>query len=73
MQPVIVTPTLRLPGVYGPIFYIMALCKIPKFYLISWCRNFTEKHSFHTGILGEISVFSMVWVSVTAASPSTNN
>ena len=25
---------------------VHTLCKIPSFHLISWCRNFVERHSF---------------------------
>ena len=32
----------------------VALCKMPQLHLISWCRNFAEKHSFRI-VLGDLS------------------
>ena len=45
------------------------LRKIPKFHLISWCGNFTERHSFGsfgrpTRKLGGISVFYAVFPTI---------
>ena len=34
------------------VFRLYALCKIPKFHLISWYGNIAEKHSFCV-VLGE--------------------
>ena len=32
---------------------VHTLCKIPSFHLISWCRNFVERHSFRI-VLGNL-------------------
>ena len=39
---------------------LLKLHKIPQFHIISLCRNFVERRSFHTRELGEITVFFAV-------------
>ena len=57
------TGRISFERVYQRQFISVVLRKIPKFYLISWYRNFVETHfpqNFSTRRLGEIPVFYAV-------------